>query len=348
MKRTKLFGRRMETEIEAEPLRCKQDVASPLANLLNALPQEPPLSQIALARVHRRVLKTARAPRRGAVRGLRWATMVALLMLGATAGVAGTMVGVRWLRPATQAVSDPPASASPNVQPQRRRTRVAPVAPPVVEPAVAPEALPAEQPQPAAQVPRPRAVVRAPLASASGVAPAAIEPEPAPSALAMASTPLQEEARLVASALGALRGGQRTQAIAQLQGYLRSHPAGAFVEEAHVALVTAFVDGKQHDQARRLLEQSQGQFASSPTLQLLQAELSFDADCEVAKARLEQLVNVSGLPQAARERVAYGAAMAQWRCGTRSLGQARLERFLVEFPNSRRVENVRQHLQNKL
>lgn len=339
------------------PPRLKDNDAHPLSQLVRDVPEIPPLSEIALARVHRSLMEASR-PRRGRLvaYGLRTSLVVALLLVGASVGAAAVL-SVRWLESKRAPAALPSATPAPLAHKASSHPRRAkPLskfaeAPAALAPTEAPpmEASPAALPPRARFAPvvtsRPRADSRAPRAEAA-VSDPAVSPPPARAdafgSAAPASALAQEGAQL-AEALRALRRAERSSAIFALRRYLRNHADGYFRQEAEVALLTALVDAGAHDEAKAQLAEVPSALQAAPALRLLRAELAFDDRCQEAAPLFNEAL--SRLPAGPlRERALYGAAMADWRCGDRARGLTRMRQFLSQYPASTRAANVKAHL----
>lgn len=344
---------RKDSQTTPQPL-ARASTPSVLGGVLQSLPAETPLSEIELARVKTRLEITlskaggvqGRATNRSRFSfglhrslGFRFATAVLLVVLGASAGAAGTFVVMKLV------VAE--ARVSPG------RSPVVPSRPP--KPYVRKKAAPAEEPvqtstedslaAPANEAPP------TPLPPQRKLTGRLVKPVEAPvvsvAPQAMQDDETAQQARLVGAALASLaRPSEHAAALSQLHHYVALYPHGVFAQEAKIAIITAFARNDRQDEALQALEAAPDVTADNIDLSLLQAELLVKKDCGRARgifARDQQRV----LTPAQSERADFGYARALQACGRHTELVDALKQYRERHPQGARIATVTQWLEQQ-
>ncbi len=207
------------------------DASATLAEAVEiARADDPALSEIALARVgHRLFSAKVTLPQRRNLFGLRFATLLLMLLLGSAVGAAATFLTLRVIAPQkSSAIPAMEVSALPGSRKKIRAFRTTIEQEPTIDPTI--EA-PAVDPASEFVAPIPVAPPATNVARPSRAwAPALRPPE----------TAVTREARQLAGALDLLRKDHRPKdALDALDAYLQANPNGAFTDEAHMARAEA-------------------------------------------------------------------------------------------------------------
>jgi hypothetical protein len=202
------------------------DASATLAEAVEAArADDSALSDIALARVgHRLFSAKVTLPQRRDLFGLRFATLLLMLLLGSAVGAAATLLTLRVVAPELGSAS--PAmevTALPGSKKNVRAIRNTPIAPAIAEiPAI-------EAVAPSPAEPAPTEIARPNRAWVPATRPVAPQ-----------ETAVTREARQLADALDRLRRDHRPKdALTALDAYLRENPNGTFTDEAHMARAEA-------------------------------------------------------------------------------------------------------------
>jgi hypothetical protein len=248
-------------------------------------------------------------PRRRVVLSPRLAVLVMVASLLALASVAGVVAR------ASQRPPPPPAPSLPRVQA-----------------AVAPQP-PREEPTPVTPAPVP-AVVRAPRRQAVAVLP------PAPPPIEVPRSTLGEEAKVIATALGALRAGRPVETIEVLAQHRERFPQGALLPEAVVAEARAERALHHGGAALAALERLDAVAAAKhPELLVMRGELLAEqGDCAAAVRVLDDVLVEPPSPVLAER-----AQFARAKCAvalSEPTARQQLETYLRAWPAGAFVEEA--------
>jgi hypothetical protein len=327
---------------------------SALGAMLQALPKETPLSEIELAGVRARLEGTLRqaaatnarpAYRRFGFLGahvslnVRLAVGVLLLLLGASAGAAGTFVVMRLVVGETHVLPGPSRAV---VGPSPRSHVQGPLK--SVSNTVA--AVPVEQvainiPEITSPAPARTPKVRPLLKNVSPPEEAAVIPTP------IQDDPTGEQVRLVGEALAALaRPQEQAEALSKLKSYVALYPHGVFLQEAKVAIVTALTRSDRQDEALQVLENAPEITANHVDLSLLHAELLIGTNCDRSINIFESKRQLK-LSPAQSERADFGYARALQACGREADLRNALQDYRTRHPDGSRIATVTRWLEAK-
>jgi tetratricopeptide (TPR) repeat protein len=306
----------------------RRDAMDAADALLDRLPVPEPLSPGQVARIRAQIdARTARAWWTG--RRLALVGFLGVLLSASAAAAIYEFLGAQ--RPATttgypvEPNRASPAETSAVVPPAPDSSFVEPAPPanPSVPPPSRPDA-PARSDEarpPSAAVP-PRSRPRAPARPDEARPPSAPERQ---------EGSLAAEAKLLASALRALRQQHNAkQALAILDEYDVQFPAGTLASEARAARAEALLRTGRKTEALELLDRQK----LSPELQVARGELRLAAG-RVREALADFDAALAGTQDEIEERALYGRAACRVRLGDPAGGRADLREYLRRFPEGR-------------
>lgn len=293
------------------------DVDAELVDAFRLVEREEPMSDVALARVGRRLASSKRRSR-----PLLRLLPVVLAVLTGSAGAALA----QWLRPGIWDLQRPLVSRA---EAEKAPPPSAPKpAPPSREPTVAAPALPEPPPESPTATPEPAGARPAPGGPASGASGLALESELLQRAL--------ERLRRAHDGAGALR---------LLDEHRARFPSGVLALEAAVARVDALLLlGRRGEALEQLARLPLARVGRRAELQLLRGELYAERDCNKALADFDAVLAGSA-PVTLAERALYGRATCRLRSGDDAAARVDLRAYLSRFPNGRFAEQVRERLE---
>jgi TolA-binding protein len=257
----------------------------------------------------------------------------------------------RPVAPAAPAEPEAPPSAEPTPPAAAEPTPPAAAEPPSPPPAAAAAA---PSPAPSRRASRPRTVERpAEIESPTPTpterpSPTAVEPparpQPAPAPGPAPASALAMEARLLGSALRALRAQDGRGALAVLDEHARRFPSGQLAPEAQLARIDALVLLARRAEALTLLERLPLQrLGRGRELRVLRGEL-LARQGQCARALPDFAAALTGKDDRLEARALYGRASCLARTGDEAGARRDLERYLQRFPGGEHAAAARRAL----